>query len=85
MNGRNEIGWSKLLITQNLSPENGSCSIWPERGQSFETQFTISCVGWADKDSVQNYRYYCNAVRGYIVATDWKNFTKYFLVLNTEK
>lgn len=51
-------GWSKLLITQNKSPVNGTCVVRPLSGKAFDTQFKINCQDWIDNDYVSNYRYY---------------------------
>ena len=45
---------SSLNFQINLSPRNGSCSIFPRNG-TIVTRFTISCLDWFDEDGIRDY------------------------------
>ena len=49
---------AQYSVTTDMPPSDGSCVVSPSQGVVIETQFRISCTGWADEDSPLWYEFF---------------------------
>ncbi|XP_028416899.1 polycystic kidney disease protein 1-like 2 [Dendronephthya gigantea] len=52
------FGEMRHTMLVNTPPKNGNCSIFPFSGLAAQTNFTISCENWIDKDAPLSYEFF---------------------------